>query len=355
MTEPASIIPYAAVDNGFWESKFAYGRAADGSILVDHFPSEIADPKVVPPEARRRDGWVVVVDDVKFFAGKGAGNHLPSSGARRFRDGYSAETGHKALYGCALAYIVAKRCPQARHVKIQNMVVGLPYATFYRDKQALQTACGGTHWIELPGGEKIEVEVQNVRVAPQPMGALFNAAAGAFPEAAEKVVLVCDTGGGTFDYYLTEALIPQTARCGSTDTGMIKLASHVLESIEQNSSQQPKLLKKVDTALRNGERLVTLLGGERDLSVYMPNLEELMAQSLAQMKVGHIGEVDLIIFTGGGAEWTYRAARKHPTMAKYSKLMHVDKDPIFSNVRGFFLRAEQLAAPTGAIAAPAEA
>jgi PRTRC genetic system protein D len=345
-TTPASIIPAAAVDVGFYQTKYAYGRARDGSIMTGKFTSDVADPSEVNSDAARRDGYVVKRPEAKYFVGEGSSNHLGASAARGHRPGYALENSYKALYTGALAYSARHCCPEATTVKIEQMVVALPYADYFEYRNKLQESCGGVHRVQRALGDDLVITVQNVRVVPQPMGALFNAIAGKFPKAADKITLISDMGGGTHDYYVTKALVPQTGRCGSTGIGTLAIARHVCELIKKGAGDKPASLAKIDEALRNpSTEPVMLAGHPHDLSKFAGEIERQVDKSLKEMikKVKDFTDLDLIIFTGGGANYMRKAAERDPTLADYAGICHVDEDSVFSNVKGFFIRAEQLA------------
>lgn len=60
-------------------------------------------------------------------------------------------------------------------------------------------------------------------------------------------------------------------------------------------------------------------------------LEECLLKMLS--KIGHTDDIDHILLTGGGAPVFHRYfAKRKPQLAE---LMVLDKNPVFSNVRGF--------------------
>ena len=75
---------------------------------------------------------------------------------------------------------------------------------------------------------------------------------------------------------------------------------------------------------------------------YWPTVRSLVIDALNQMKnkVGDIEVMDHILLTGGGASILDRVCKE--VMADRQKVIRIDGDPVFSNVKGFFEIAEML-------------
>lgn len=344
-----TFIDAAAVDVGFFSVKYAWGRQKDGEISVDQFPSEVVEAAGLPTGALE-NGYVVPTPNGSYFVGKGVVHSTAARGARGVRDGYSAGSDHLALFRGALAYIADRY--RTNRLKIRALGGGLPLANFYTDRVALQATLGGTHVIPGagPGGTDLVVEVCLVEVLPQPMGTLIACADKNWPAPssdrlpiAESTAGVADFGGGTFDWYLADRLIPQWPRCNSTKVGTLLCARSVLEQLDRGLSDQPKLVARVDEALRMNHAAVIVQGRKVDLTHLMKETDALITRGLTEMVRGlqSLDDIDILIFTSGGAERVARHAKK--SLAKYAHMFHVHDDPVTSNVRGFFILAEQAA------------
>lgn len=345
----ATIIDAMAVDVGFFSVKYAWGRQKDGQISVDQFPSDVVEAAGLPVGALE-NGFVVPTQSGSYFVGKGVVHATAARGARGVRDGYAAGADHKALYLGTLVDTAARL--RTNKLKVRVLGAGLPVANFYTDRLALQAALGGTHVIPGagPGGSDLVVEVCRVEVLPQPMGTLIDCASKNWPApSSDRLPIaactagVADFGGGTFDWYLADRMIPQWPRCNSTKVGTLLCARRVLEQIGESLSEQPKLVARVDEALRMNHPTVMVRGKKVDLGPLKKEADAFITRGLSDMVRGlqALDDVDILIFTGGGAERVAHHAKK--AYPKYAHIFHVHDDPVTSNVRGFFILAEQAA------------
>lgn len=176
------VIDAAAVDIGFFATKFTLGRQkGGGSITVDQFPSEVAPAPtgiVRMPLGKRPDGFVVEVDAVRYFVGKDVADMTRSYGARAVSTDYSTTPSYKALFLGALAYL-ATHFGATTRIDIKHMVVGLPLSTVGSHRAALKRMVEATHRVPIAAGEhQVEIHIQRGTVIAQPMGALLSAGLG---------------------------------------------------------------------------------------------------------------------------------------------------------------------------------
>jgi len=336
------VIDAAAVDVGFFATKFTLGRRNDGAIDVDQFPSEVAPAPnglVTMPFGKRPDGFVVEVDAAKYFVGKDVPNMVKSYGARAVSPEYSTTPSYKALFLGALAHL-AGHFGASHHVEIKRLIVGLPLSTVGSHNLALKRMVEGTHQIALDDGRlPVRVHVANATVVAQPMGALFNVGLG---RSKRGNTLILDMGGGTFDWFVCRGVTPNLQRCGAAPIGMLSCAAVVCERIKPNLSTDRDIMARVDEALRLSQSTVFVTGRDIELAPYLPEVDAELHKALEAMlkSVGPLDNIDFILMTGGGASLLSKVAATK--LRDYQHLINMDPEPATSNVRGFHVMAEFL-------------
>lgn len=341
-TEPPVLIEAAAVDLGFFGTKFAWARDREGRICVGQFPSD-AVPATRPsfPQQDLPDGFYLDVAGATYFVGPDVAQLGGVAGARRVQEGYIATPEYKAFLLGSLADI-AHRC-RATHVKIRCLSLGSPMSTFHRDQGAIKALAGGTHIIPAqPGGKPaITIEVLRVVVMPQPLGGLVALTERLRPTAMDERVLIVDVGGGTTDWYVSDDGKAWLDRCGSTPVGTLECARALCEAISPGSSNERALLADADHALTTNAKTV-FIGGDHEVSKYLPAVESQLQRivgALAKGVQGTLLEFRCVFLTGGGAQLLYpRLIERFPDR---KNIILLDDEPVFSNVQGFYIVAEQ--------------
>ncbi|HEX7724765.1 MAG TPA: PRTRC system protein D, partial [Candidatus Paceibacterota bacterium] len=282
------------------------------------------------------------IDGAIYVVGKDANASALSNTLRILDDEYSLSNVYLALVRGALYYM--------KTPKIDMLVLGLPLTTYESHREKLRERMVGGHTLPNPmrktnkaAPEHISVQVEHVRILPQPVGAFFNYSvpAGLYTKMSAQTNLILVVGHGTFDWFLANGSTPIKARCDGYRGGVSKVISSVAEAIDGGIKDNLRILDRIDLALRTKEP-VMISGKEIDVAkVYAKTAQNAIRESVSAMlqSVGDLRDVDNIILTGGGAELFYDEVSKAIPNREIIK----DKNPIFSNVRGFQMVAEQWA------------
>lgn len=345
------IVPVAAVDIGYFATKYTLGRNTTGKsvVLCDSFPS-IA-PRVQKTLSRTLgadplEGVSIGIDGVDYFVGPDASMRSTGRDARIVLEQYSTSSEYRALFLGTLYYIAKHALEGRRNVntlEIQTLVSGLPLNTIDQYSQNVRTMMKGAFELPaLPGhDEPLKVIVKRCEVVAQPQGALVcHAAESQNPETMKNNNLVLDMGGGTFDWFLCYGAKPVHDRSGAYPKGMLSCAFHVCDQIREGLRNDPIIVSRVDEAVRQDSRTVKISGKDLPIEQYRAGVEAILQECLNRMleTVANLDSVDQILVTGGGGERLYKAMLE--LMPSRVDMIHVDPDPVFSNVRGFYYLGE---------------
>lgn len=336
-----------AVDVGFFSTKFSLGcaQAPTPVIQVDQFPSQAARVNGGLhnlPFSERPDGALIDVDGVNYFVGKSVFNMVNTHGSRAVTADYSKGATYKALFRGAL-YYVARHFGATSQLVIKRLVVGLPVSTIYTHANELRAMVEGDHVVPAPDGHgKIVVSVKVALVIAQPQGALVNAGLKRFDPNGRENVLVLDMGGGTFDWFVCQGMLPNHPRCGAAPIGMLACATAVCDNINPELKNDPQIIARVDAALRTEQPTVRITGRNEELAPHLPAVTAVLNDAVQQMlkSVGSMHNIDTILVTGGGAGLLVKEVKR--SLPAYAHMVRVDADPVTSNVRGFHIIAELL-------------
>lgn len=348
MSTPLSTVdlPAIGIDVGFYSTKFTTGRdpAKDNAIQVDQFPSQA--PRYhhagsALPLAKALDGATVSVDGVPHFVGKEVFNVVEAHGAKAVVDDYSLSAAYKALFLGALAYIVKAHHFPAQ-LRIKRLVVGLPMSTVYSHSTKLRAAVEGAHTVPRmgDGAATCKVYVDAAVVVAQPQGALIHFGGRRAGRASNDTSLVLDMGGGTFDWFVSEGMRPNLPRCGAAPIGMLKCATVACDMLNPRYRNDPKILARVDEALRNSAEFVRITGKDHPMEQFGNAIGTVLNEALDQMlkSVGSLDNIDEILLTGGGARLLHTPLTTR--LRDYAHTIQVDPEPVYSNVRGFHTLGE---------------
>lgn len=341
MSKQPTTLPAIAIDVGFFSTKFTTGarEGSNGNVVVRLFPSvapRVSNTMKEAVKSDRLDGVVIEVENgVRHFVGRDAYNLMTTTGARAVTTEYSATSDYKALFLGALHHI-AKENNCTGPLVIDTLVAGLPISTVYTHAGALQAFLKGVHRIPDPKhlDDVLSVEVKNAMVIAQPHGALISHGV-AKASGSQSITLVLDMGGGTFDWFVAKGITPNRALCGAVPIGALACAAAVCDEIKLGLKDNPEIIARVDTALREGAPRVLISGVHHDMDAYMPIVNRVLQDGIEQMlkTVGSLDGMDHILVTGGGAKLLLGALRR--ALPEYQGVMEIDEEPIASNVRGF--------------------
>lgn len=351
---PTLTIPVAASDVGYHATKFSLGRAkVDGKSVIEcgNFPS--LAPRVTQAIKRTAgtdaiEGISIKIDGNDYFVGADSALRSTGRDARVVLDKYSESDEYRALFKGALYYIAKSalaHTKETNRLEIVQLVVGLPLNTIDEFSKVVKSMAIGEHHLPaLPRrDEELTVVVKNCEVVAQPQGALLSYVASS--NKADTFTLnnlVLDMGGGTFDWFLCYGNKPVHDRSGAYPKGMLSCAFAVCDQIKQGLRNDPIMLARVDEAVREGKDTVRVSGVEQSIAAFRPAVDAILTECINRMleKVGNLDSVDQILITGGGGQRLYAAMLD--MMPERQHMMHVDADPVFSNVRGFHLLGEML-------------
>ncbi len=314
--------------------------------MVDRFPSIVASLPSSRTELfgkQKPDGFILSVDGMHHFVGKDAPKFAPGHGTRAVVEDFSATPDYRLLFLGSLAYICQYHgWPQ--EVFIEDLVLGLPLSTLDQYTPQVQKMAVGSH--DLPiADHKCTVHIARVSVAAQPQGALtnFGRLKNDMIKFQKETSLVLDMGGGTFDWFASSSgLMPNPSRCGAAPTGMLACAGAACDVLDPDFRKNPNIVQRVDDAIRKDAQSVRIAGKDYQMDVVQPAINKVVGQSIDEMLrvVQRLNDFDNIIVTGGGAKRVH-----HMLASRFPKLkgvLHVDEDPVNSNVKGFHVLAETL-------------
>jgi plasmid segregation protein ParM len=340
------------IDVGFFATKYTTGRIAGGNaraaIPTGQFPSVAPFQHVDAPASADAagDGVRLTVDGVSHYIGRDTLLEAGGWGMTGFAEDWSTSTAYKALFRGAL-YQVARANSVAGELVIEMLVAGLPITSCQAYRGRLETFILEPHRLPHPASadRELTVRVLHTRVMGQPQGALVNhqLSRGARFKPGQ-MNLVLDLGGGTFDWFVAQEARGSRSRSGSAPIGALACASAVCSQIREGWQHSPVIMSRVDEALRTGASSVSISGVDYPLARYLPTVQAILRSALEQMRrgVGRLDEMDLILFTGGGARLLHALAQQQ--MQEQRHAFAIDADAMLSNVRGFHLWAEHLLA-----------
>jgi plasmid segregation protein ParM len=350
-----SFIPEAGIDVGFFSTKLTVGTVKDGVgavILTDLFPSWAVRTSTATTIGQGSqlgfksvDGVTIEVEGMQYFVGKSALN--ASSGVdmeRSPNENYSQTPEYRALFLGALYYI-AEHHKVNGSLTIESLCVGLPVATFSNYRKELALMSSGTHTIPCPSdhSKSIKVHIKKCNPVIQPQGAAISYALINGTRMGERRVVVLDIGGGTIDWFFLDEFVPNMSRSGATQMGVLSCVKAICDQIDSNFVSDPLILDRVNKTLIKNLDLLEVDGRMFPMKDLWPSAQAVLIRALNEMakSVGNFRAVDRFIFTGGGANILAKAAvAETSVLADQERKFVVDKDPVFSNVRGFHVMAQ---------------
>jgi len=326
-----------AVDVGYGHIKYSRGRNTSGEILCDRFPSQSPasrDQLYVGGVMQRRDTFIVNLAGRCHEVGKEVAMALHSNTEGSVMDlDFAVSDAYRArLYG-ALSYI-AQDLPGDN---IDTLILGLPPNTYSRYSRELSNRFAGEHIVNT-SGEKLVI--RHCETYPQPFGSyasfLDKQDVGAVP-----VALIVDVGYNTCDWYVCQGMRGRLS--GSSLRGMSAvinaMAKEVLNATKFDATET-EVMRLIDMSLTSGTQF-KLCGKSVKLERAQKVGDDVIEEAAQSVKnaIRSAGDIEVIIVTGGGAQFYKDAIRKkfphHET--------RVLEDSAFGNVRGFHLIGETLA------------
>ena len=342
-----------AVDVGYFSTKLTLGRKMVGdssTIATALFPSLAprlpASMSMQTALHGKPDGSVVDVDDVNYFVGRDAILYSSGREPREVLADYSMTDKYHALMRGAFHYI-AQDAKATSELVIRHLVMGLPLNTFGENRDRLAARAMGEHLLSDPSnpGSMRRVTVEKASVIVQPQGALVSYGTTHREIFKEGWVLVVDPGGGTLDWYVARGRLPNWQRSGAYPKSMLACAYAVADRIDPTWRDNFEIIERIDKAIREKAPSFMTAGNTYELAPYTSAIEAVLKESTDKMvaRLGSLDNLDLILFTGGGAKVYFEFFKsRYP---KLTNIMFMDEDPVFSNVKGFHVAGEIMSKP----------
>lgn len=320
-----------AIDVGYGYTKYSFA-AQDGEIRYGLFPSISAWNTRDPTKAvigERRDTVCVRIDGMYHEVGPGIAAARGRHRATNMHDGYIDTSEYQAFVKAALHYMKEDR--------IDVLVMGLPVSHLLAKRCALERAWTGEH--ELADGKRIVVE--QVKVFAQPQGALASYGVASGHESVRKgeLNLVIDPGQRTFDWLVSRGMVLIQGQSASTNRGMHDILSAICSAISNELGEEYRDYDAVETALRHKKPLV-LYQTPYELKRFRPIIDQVTREALAQLLecVQDVASIQNIVLVGGAAPFFRPAVKEAFRRHRITDVA----DPVFANVRGFQVIAEEI-------------
>lgn len=336
-----------AIDVGYGNTKYVshhqYGSEVECSLFPSIAPHASVGADLSSGVFQRRNTVVVDVNGVNYEVGKDARLAQDASYGRILDPAFSLTDSYMALVRGALFYMGQE--------EIDMLVVGLPVNTHDQYESELSKRLRGQHRIPkvvrnadqvlVPSAASVTVNVKDVRVVPQPIGAFFDYAISKniYGRMRGEMNLIIDPGFYTLDWIVAHGVKVNNARSSAHPGGMSAILAAMAESIGKKLGAQISDVTTIDEALKNGTK-PRFFGKEMDISEEIKLGKEKARQfvNVLANKVGNKGvDIDNIVIAGGGAHFFRDViAEKFP-----NHHLEIVREPVFSNVRGFQLAGTQ--------------
>lgn len=190
-----------------------------------------------------------------------------------------------------------------------NLVTGLPIGYYRRHKEGLTKALAGEHKVMVQdgSGKKSEktLNINKVRIIPQPFGSLFNAMLTDTGELGDKRLIkekigIIDVGFRTSDYTVSDRMRYSERGSRTTDSGIAKAFTMIANNLREQSGVNVELYRLYG-AVEQGS--IKIRGKEYDLREGVEQSFNQLATSVAaevERLWADDWDIDAIVITGGG-------------------------------------------------------
>lgn len=331
------------VDIGFGYTKAADGRqyqvfkSVVGEAVEVQFNEPLLAQPLPPPRHLEIGGEAFFVGELAESQSRGRGFTLDPT---QFMAKYA-----RTLALAAMAPLIVSGEPV-------RVVTGLPISFFRRHKEALTQLLQQRHSVTLVkpdgGREEKAVNVERVRVIPQPFGAMFNLLLSDIGKPVaqryltEKIGII-DIGFRTADYSISDKTRYSERGSQSTDSGVSLAFGAIANALHEKSGVQVELYRLYDAVARGS---IKIKGKRYELS-------KVVQQAFTQLAGKIAGEanrlwaddwdLDAIVVSGGGG--ALLAPYLQNQIEGEVLPVPADQDARLNNVAGYYKYGLHLWAP----------
>ena len=227
------------------------------------------------------------------------------------------------------------------HIPV-NLVTGLPIGYYQKYKKDVAGLLLGEHRVVLTDAtgqtkEKI-ININKVRVIPQPFGSMFNLMLNDLGELGDKRLVkekigIIDIGFRTSDYTISDKMRYSERGSRTTDSGIARAFNVIATKLREESGVNIELYRLYDAVDRG---FIKIRGKEYDLK----DLTEQVFSQLASTVANEVDrlwaddwDIDTMVITGGGG--AVLAKYLEPLLKGHVLPVDADRDARLNNVLGY--------------------
>lgn len=323
-----------AIDVGYGNTKHTTGKILDMPTcsMFPSYTTRFIESKAEVKEINQDLNTVTVdVNGMKYRVGDDIHHAIKPSHSKSLNTDYAKTDNYMALLKGALL--------RMGHDEIDLLVLGLPVSVFNSANIKNELVA------KVKGKQKLTDEksviVHDVWVLPQPFGGLLDFASS--KEVIDRIdneyTLIIDPGYFTLDWWTTFGIKkPQIEMNGSFNGGVSAYLTAIADAISADLNRTVTDLWVLDEAIREG-RNPKIGPTVVELKKYLPFGDAVINEAvdaLANNISVNSNRINNIVLVGGGAH-IFKSALD----AKFPEYtIHIPKDHIYSNVRGFQIAGE---------------
>jgi plasmid segregation protein ParM len=224
-----------------------------------------------------------------------------------------------------------------------NLVTGLPIGYYRQHKDELARILQGEHKVALvdAAGKRQEkvVNINKVRVIPQPFGSMFNLMLNDLGDLGDKRLVkekigIIDVGFRTSDYTISDKMRYSERGSRTTDSGIARAFNVIVTKLREKSGVSVELYRLYDAVDRGS---IKIRGKEYDLKVLTEQVFSQLAGAVAN-EVERLWaddwDMDAMVITGGGGAVLARYLT--PLLNGHVLPVDASKDARLCNVQGYW-------------------
>lgn len=318
---------------------FGYTKATDGrlfqvfkSVVGEATTGQFADTLIPAAAANPRH---IELGGEGYFVGELA--ETQSRGR-----GFTLDQG-QFLGQYAKTLALAAIAPLVESGEPVRLVTGLPISFFRKHKDALTTLLQNRHAVTIvhANGEREEknLNIERVRVIPQPFGSMFNLMLNDLGKPSSQRFLnekigIIDIGFRTSDYTISEKTKFSERGSMSSDSGISAAYTAIAALLQEKSGVNVELYRLYENVTRGS---IKIKGQRYDLTAVVQQAFTQLAMRIST-EVNRLWsddwDLDAIVITGGGG--SVLAPYLQPLLEGEVLPMPADQDARLNNVNGYW-------------------